>query len=279
MGENNIWKEVELYFQYEFIENLDEDSKEKIQKSISYYFIENDFKIYQQKSYPYDELNETDFEINNATFHWMLYNLHVPRVKNLIKYHFDNFAGDKIDFLEFVYHDLAGSKLTRGNIELPIPQQKKIVMDWCKSKLDEIKNIEKKPEIKLNKTFISEDRISDLRSLNIDKFDLTKLIKLIEEVNHNYSFKNFLSVAMLCRAIIDHIPPILGYKTFNEIANNYGNRSFKNNMEHLNKSMRSIADNYLHMTIRQSESLPNETQVDFSREIDFLLAEIIRVNK
>lgn len=279
MGENNIWKEVELYFHYEFIENLDENSKEKIQKSINYYYIENDFTIYQAKSYPYDKLNETDFEINNATFHWMLYNLHVPKVKNLIKYHFDKFPGDKVDFLEFVFHDLAGSKLTRGNLELPIPQQKKIVMVWCESKLEEIKNVHKKPEMKIYKTFISEDRINDLRNLNIDKFDLTKLIKLIEEVNHNYTFENFLSVAILSRAIIDHIPPIFGFQTFNEVANNYGNKSFKDNMQHLNKSMRSIADNYLHMTIRQKESLPNENQVDFSREIDFLLAEIIRVNK
>jgi len=50
-------------------------------------------------------------------------------------------------------------------------------------------------------------------------------------------------------------------------------------MGHLNVSMRSIADNYLHMPIRKNEILPNENQIDFSRELDFLLAEIIRTNK
>lgn len=81
---------------------------------------------------------------------------------------------------------------------------------------------------------------------------------------------------MLCRAIIDHIPPIFNVNTFNEVANNYGSKSFKRNMLNLNNSLRNIADSYLHQTIRKKETLPNKTQIDFKNDLDVLLAEIIR---
>lgn len=274
----NIWKKIELYFYFEFIESLSEEKKQKIETNTGYFFIENDFTIYQKKSYPYEEINETDFRINQATFIWMLYNLHIPRVKDLIKFHYDKYEGDKIDFLEFLYHELAGSKLTQGGKELPPPQQKIITMEWCKVKLDEIRNEIVKPLPSLTKKFINSERINSLKKLNNGNFDYQKLIKLLEEINHNYSFENFLSVAILSRAVIDHVPPIFGQNTFNEVANNYGNTSFKKNMLHLNNSMRSMADSYLHIPIRKKESLPNVNQIDFSREIDFLLAEIIRIN-
>ncbi|WP_415060520.1 hypothetical protein [Flavobacterium sp.] len=277
MSENNVWKKIELYFYFEFVEDLSVEKKQQLEKSIGYYYIPNDFTIYQNKSYPFDVLNETDFHINQATFIWMLYNLHIPRVKDLIKFHFDKFSGEKIDFLEYVFHELAGSKLSQGNIQLPPPQQKIIVMEWCQAKLNEIRFENKKPEPNSNKVFISVDRIISLREINNENFDFQKLIRLLEEINHNYSFENFLSVAILSRAVIDHIPPIFSCKTFNEVANNYGNTSFKKNMQHLNNSMRSMADSYLHVPIRRKESLPNENQINFSREIDFLLAEIIRI--
>lgn len=274
----NIWKKIELYFHHEFIENLSEEKKQKLETNTGYFFIQSDFTIYQEKSYPFDEINETDFHSNQATFIWMLYNLHIPRVKDLIKFHYDKFEGDKIDFLEFLYYELAGSKLTKGGKELPPPQQKVITMEWCKSKLNEIRNEKTKPLASLKKEFINLERINSIIELKNEKFDYQKLIKLLEEINHNYSFENFLSVAILSRAVIDHVAPIFGHKTFNEVANNYGNASFKKNMQHLNNSMRSMADCYLHVTIRKNESLPNENQIDFSRELDFLLAEIIRIN-
>ena len=50
-------------------------------------------------------------------------------------------------------------------------------------------------------------------------------------------------------------------------------------MANLETSSRKIADHYLHAQIRQSEALPNVTQIDFSNAVDFLLAEIVRVLK
>ena len=69
--------------------------------------------------------------------------------------------------------------------------------------------------------------------------------------------------------------------TFNKVANNYseGSKSFKKSMIHLNDSMRNIADSYLHQSIRKKENAPNDTQVNYSQDVDLLLDEIIRILK
>jgi hypothetical protein len=50
-------------------------------------------------------------------------------------------------------------------------------------------------------------------------------------------------------------------------------------MQHLDKSLRNAADSFLHVQIRSKEVLPSFQQVDFRSDVDFLLAEIIRVLK
>ncbi len=83
---------------------------------------------------------------------------------------------------------------------------------------------------------------------------------------------------MLVRAIVDHVPPIFGQKSFKEVANNYqGSSSFKKSMLHLDQSLRNVADAHLHTHIRQRESLPSQTQVYFAQDLDVLLAEILRL--
>ena len=87
-----------------------------------------------------------------------------------------------------------------------------------------------------------------------------------------------MSVAMLVRSIVDHVPPLLGSKSFPEVANNYrGASSFKKSMQNLDRSLRNIADAYLHVQIRSKESVPTPVQVNFCADLDVLLAEIIRL--
>jgi hypothetical protein len=47
-------------------------------------------------------------------------------------------------------------------------------------------------------------------------------------------------------------------------------------MNTLDQSLRNIADNFLHQTIRKRESLPVLTLVNFSQSLNVLLSEIIR---
>ena len=107
--------------------------------------------------------------------------------------------------------------------------------------------------------------------------------KNIEELNFNFSKGNYLSVGMIGRTILHHVPPVFGFKNFDEVASNYGgaqeNRSFKKNMQHLNNSLKNIADSYLHTQIRKAENLPTENQIDFRQDIDLLLSELIRISK
>jgi len=134
-----------------------------------------------------------------------------------------------------------------------------------------------------NMVFVDESRLQELKDISNTEFDLSKLIKLCEEINLNYKYGCFLSVGMIGRTIINHIPPIFGYEKFIEVVNNYGgvksNISFKKSMGNLNNSLKNIADGILHQTIRKQEILPNETQIDFKNDLDVLLAEIIRILK
>lgn len=127
--------------------------------------------------------------------------------------------------------------------------------------------------------YVNAERLEELRSIRSDKFDLSKLICLCEELNSNFQNRNYLSVSMLLRATLDHVPTIFGYKTFIEVSNNYGGKSLKKTLQNLQNSSRNISDAYLHETIKQKESLPNGTQIDFRNDLDVLLGEIVRILK
>ena len=138
-----------------------------------------------------------------------------------------------------------------------------------------------KPIIKSNKNeYVSLSRIKEIQSIKNKDYDLSKLLKYCEELNTSYSFDLYLTMILITRAIIDHVPPIFNCKSFSEVCNNYnGSKSFKESMTHLNNSSRKIADLHLHTQIRKKEVLPNITQVDFSNDIDVLIGEIFRILK
>lgn len=128
--------------------------------------------------------------------------------------------------------------------------------------------------------YIAEERIIGLSMLKSEIFDFSKLIQLCKEVNSNYQLGNYYALGMLIRTITNHIPPIFGFPTFTEVANNYnGGKSFKGNMTNLSNSMKHIADGFLHEQIRKSEDLVTKEQVQFRADIDRLLEELIRLVK
>lgn len=126
-----------------------------------------------------------------------------------------------------------------------------------------------------NPAFIDQIRIDTLKKINHPDFDLSKLIKICEEINDNYRVENYFSVGVLTRTVLDHVPPIFAKKSFTEFANNYSGKSFKDLMTYLENVTRKIADGILHSHIRNKESLPNATTVDCRNGLDVLLGEII----
>ena len=165
----------------------------------------------------------------------------------------------------------------------------KISKDEWRLKNDKIAELEKKLQLdhclisKQTKSaghsgnFIDKKRFQALKKKS-GKFDFSRLLKILTELDCAFSAENYISVILLVRTILDHVPPIFNLKTFAEVVNNYGPKSFKDSMSHLENSSRKIADSYLHTQIRAKESLPNKTQVNFSNDIDVLLAEIIRIS-
>ena len=128
------------------------------------------------------------------------------------------------------------------------------------------------------KPYVSPDRIAALQSLGKGKWDFARLIELCRELNTAAENRCHMATAMLLRTILNHVPPVLGFGTFKEVANNYGGgKSFGASMQNLERSLRNIADMHLHSPIRPQEDVPSATQVDFSADLDVLLGEVIRV--
>lgn len=126
-------------------------------------------------------------------------------------------------------------------------------------------------------SYVDPGTLTELKSVISSEFDLTRLVRLCEELNVAYANNSMMTIAILVRAIVDHVPPILGQQAFVHVVNNYaGSKSFKGSMQHLDASLRNIADAYLHTHVRSREVLPTFTQVDFRPDLDVLLSEIIR---
>jgi len=126
--------------------------------------------------------------------------------------------------------------------------------------------------------YVDLDRLRELRSLKIKNFDLKRLVRMCEEINHCFKRRDFIATIALVRSILNHVPPIFGYRNFTEVSNNTSlARSTRESFNFLESHSRKIADAYLHIPIRDSEILPTRTQVDFSQSLDVLLGEIVRI--
>jgi len=137
---------------------------------------------------------------------------------------------------------------------------------------------QKRIETKEQKYYVDPKRIEDLKMIKLQDFDLRRLVLLCENINIAYRNGAFLTIPLLIRTILNHIPPIFkeDFEKFEEVINNYsGGKSFKEQMEILNSSMRKLADNYLHSNIGSSVLIPNETQIDQKTNLDVLLSKII----
>lgn len=277
MGYNTFWDKYELFFHHEFIndENFPIEKKSLLQTEMGSFFINRDFTIYQEKAKRFDKINQIDFERNYAGFIRILANIIPNKINDLLDFHFEKYVGKKDDFLTFVYHEIKGSKTTQGNKELPVPQYKLVLFKWCEEKMNLLDNA--LPEKDVNKTLINRIRIEEIKKLNSKKFDFGKLIKLLEEVNDNYSLGNYFALSAVCRSIVDHIPPIFEKENFEQVASNYGGKSIKKSFKRLNDSMKTIANIHLHEQIRKKEPLANINQIDFGPELDLLLVEIITI--
>jgi len=125
--------------------------------------------------------------------------------------------------------------------------------------------------------FVDSARMAELRAISNSQFDLTRLVRMCEEINSAWDAGNTISVAMLARAIVDHIPPVFGQTNFSQVTSQVSSRSIRGSFEQIQTALRYIADGALHTHIRRRETIPAATQVDFRQSFDVLLSELVRI--
>lgn len=117
--------------------------------------------------------------------------------------------------------------------------------------------------------------IEDLSKVKPGQFDATKLTGYCKEINSSFYHGNIVACLLLMRTVLNHVPPIFGYKTFAEVMANAG-KSLKENLEHLDGGLRKLADLYAHLQIRKNEQYPTKNQVEpFRAQFELLLHEVL----
>jgi hypothetical protein len=124
--------------------------------------------------------------------------------------------------------------------------------------------------------YIKEDIISDFDKKK-DRFNYKKLICLLRELNSCYKSKYPYSSLMLVRAVLDHVPPLLGYNLFEEVVNNYAwSKTDKIYMKSL-LDFKNNADDALHRQISSDKDLLGIENLPTSNRLNRLLQECLKV--
>jgi hypothetical protein len=98
---------------------------------------------------------------------------------------------------------------------------------------------------------------------------------MCEELNDAYARGNFISSALLLRAIMNHVPPVFGTATFSEVVAQAG-RSVKAILARLNEEARPIADLHTHFLMRGTEHLPTKNQLEpYKAGFEVLMQEVL----
>lgn len=130
--------------------------------------------------------------------------------------------------------------------------------------------------------YVGLNRIEALRAIPLGKWDTRRLVRMLEELNEAHARGAYLTVAMMLRAVKDHVPPMLNQPNFAAVAANHSPgggkaQSWKSLMSKLEDDMKHVADTYLHQQIRSKELLPDEPGVEFRAPLDMLLGEVARL--
>jgi hypothetical protein len=145
---------------------------------------------------------------------------------------------------------------------------------------DEAKSLVSEKMSSYNADFIDVDLIKSFESGMNSDFNYARLVILLKELNSSYNIGNYNAAGILIRAIMDHIPPALGCKSFEEVANNYQfGKSAKKAIGNLQNFMRHLSDDMLHNPISKKESgVVSKGDVDCRQALKFLLDEVVSRN-
>lgn len=84
----------------------------------------------------------------------------------------------------------------------------------------------------------------------------SKLIEHCISLNNSYKKKNYMTMAIIIRGILDYIPTIFGFthtaQVYSELS---GRKTFKDALHQLDQAIRNLADDVLHSPARKGETL------------------------
>lgn len=127
----------------------------------------------------------------------------------------------------------------------------------------------------ISSSFIDLKIIEELRLVKGFKFDLSKIVRFCEELNSSFNAGHYLSSALLLRALINHVPPIFGHTTFQQVVSQVS-KSRRELFKPLDEVARDVADLHTHDLIRSKEILPTRNQIEpFKANLEFLLQEVL----
>jgi len=145
--------------------------------------------------------------------------------------------------------------------------------------IDVLKEVAQDPNyaanVASNAAFLNPDILIQLKTVTGARLDLRKLVKMCEELNDAYARGNYISSALLIRAIMNHVPPVFGAALFSEVVAHSG-RSLKAILERLNEDARPIADLHTHCLMRATEHLPTKNQLEpYKAAFEVLMQEVL----
>jgi len=126
-----------------------------------------------------------------------------------------------------------------------------------------------------NAAFLNPDVLLALKAVTVKALDPKKLVQLCTELNDSYARGNYLATALLLRAVLNHVPPAFGAKSFAEVVAQSG-RSIKAILARLDEDARPLADLHTHLLMRTSEHLPTKNQLEpYKPGFEVLIQEVI----
>jgi hypothetical protein len=116
--------------------------------------------------------------------------------------------------------------------------------------------------------------ITRMEALTPSTYDVASLVRMCREINSSFAHGNVLAVALLMRTVLNHVPPVFGYSTFEQVVANVG-KSLKESFEHLENGLRKIADFHTHRKIVAVEAYPSAAQVEpYKPQFELLLQQV-----
>jgi len=126
-----------------------------------------------------------------------------------------------------------------------------------------------------NSAFLNTEVLCELKAIKDSRLDVSKLIKLCEELNDAYARANYISSALLIRTVLNHVPSVFGSTNFNDVVEQSG-RSAKAILKRLNDEARPIADLHTHILMREKENLPSKNQIEpYKAAFEVLIQEVV----